>query len=95
MKIVVIGAGMGGMTAAARLSRSGHSVTLYEASDTYGGKLRTEWIGKFAFDTGPSLLTLPAVYKISLSVRANHLVSSVKSRPLTPPLTIDLPMAQV
>ena len=63
MKIVVIGAGMGGMTAAARLARSGHSVTLYEASDTFGGKLRTEWIGKFAFDTGPSLLTLPAVYK--------------------------------
>ena len=63
MKIVVIGAGMGGMTAAARLARAGHSVTLYEASDTCGGKLRTEWIGKFAFDTGPSLLTLPAVYK--------------------------------
>ncbi len=63
MKIAVIGAGMGGMTAAARLARAGHSVTIYEASDTYGGKLRTEWIGKFAFDTGPSLLTLPAVYK--------------------------------
>lgn len=63
VKIVVIGAGMGGMTAAARLARNGHSVTLYEASETYGGKLRTEWIGKFAFDTGPSLLTLPAVYK--------------------------------
>ena len=42
MKIVVIGAGMGGMTAAGRLARSGHDVTLYEASDTYGGKLRTE-----------------------------------------------------
>ncbi|MFZ4107790.1 MAG: phytoene desaturase family protein [Candidatus Planktophila sp.] len=63
MKIVVIGAGMGGMTAAARLARTGHEVSLYEASDTYGGKLRTEWIGKSAFDTGPSLLTLPAVYK--------------------------------
>ena len=63
MKIAVIGAGMGGMTAAARLARAGHTVNLYEASDTYGGKLRTEWIGKFAFDTGPSLLTLPAVYK--------------------------------
>jgi len=63
MKIVVIGAGMGGMTAAARLARAGHSVTLYEASNTFGGKLRTEWIGRFAFDTGPSLLTLPAVYK--------------------------------
>ena len=45
MKIAVIGAGMGGMTAAARLARAGHSVSLYEASDTYGGKLRTEWIG--------------------------------------------------
>ena len=63
MKIIVIGAGMGGMTAAGRLARSGHDVSLYEASDTYGGKLRTEWIGKLAFDTGPSLLTLPAVYK--------------------------------
>ena len=63
MKIVVVGAGMGGMTAAARLARSGHAVTVYEASETYGGKLRTEWVGKFAFDTGPSLLTLPAVYK--------------------------------
>ena len=63
MKIVVIGAGMGGMTAAARLSRGGHEVLLYEASDRVGGKCRTEWIGKVAFDTGPSLLTLPAVYK--------------------------------
>ena len=32
MKIVVIGAGMGGMTAAARLSRGGHTVNVYEAS---------------------------------------------------------------
>ena len=63
MKIVVIGAGMGGMTAAARLSRGGHEVVLYEASERVGGKCRTEWIGKVAFDTGPSLLTLPAVYK--------------------------------
>lgn len=63
MKIVVIGAGMGGITAAARLSRGGHKVVVYEASDQIGGKCRTEWIGKVAFDTGPSLLTLPAVYK--------------------------------
>lgn len=63
MKIVVIGAGMGGMTSAARLARGGHEVALYEASDQFGGKCRTEWIGRVAFDTGPSLLTLPAVYK--------------------------------
>jgi phytoene desaturase len=62
-KIVVIGAGVGGMCAAARLARAGHNVSLYEASDVPGGKCRTEWIGRYAFDTGPSLLTIPAVYR--------------------------------
>ena len=62
-KIVVIGAGVGGMTAAARLAKQGHQVTIFEASDRVGGKCRTEWIGDYAFDTGPSLLTLPAIYK--------------------------------
>jgi phytoene desaturase len=51
------------MTAAARLAKQGHDVTIYEASDRTGGKCRTEWIGDYAFDTGPSLLTLPAIYK--------------------------------
>jgi phytoene dehydrogenase-like protein len=46
VKIIVIGAGMGGMMSAARLAKAGHQVSLYEASDRVGGKLRTEWIGK-------------------------------------------------
>ena len=61
--IVVIGAGIGGMSAAARLAKAGHQVTIYENSDRAGGKCRTEWFGDYAFDTGPSLLTLPAVYR--------------------------------
>jgi len=59
----VIGAGIGGLATAARLAKSGHSVAIYESSDQAGGKCRTEWIGDYAFDTGPSLLTLPAVYR--------------------------------
>jgi len=73
MKIVVIGAGMGGMMSAARLAKAGHEVSLYEASDRVGGKLHTEWIGKVAFDTGPSLLTLPAVYKDFFARTGKHL----------------------
>lgn len=61
--ISVIGAGIGGMSAAARLAKAGHQVTVYENSDRAGGKCRTEWFGDYAFDTGPSLLTLPAVYR--------------------------------
>ena len=63
LTIAVIGAGIGGMCTAARLAKAGHKVTVYEASSEVGGKCRTEWIGKYAFDTGPSLLTLPAVYR--------------------------------
>ena len=62
-RVAVIGAGMGGMCTAARLARAGYEVTVFEASDRHGGKCRTEWIGNYAFDTGPSLLTLPAVYR--------------------------------
>jgi len=62
-KIVVIGAGVGGMSAAARLARQGHEVSIHESAERTGGKCQTEWIGDYAFDTGPSLLTLPAIYK--------------------------------
>lgn len=51
------------MSAAARLAKLGHEVTIYENSDRSGGKCRTEWFDQYAFDTGPSLLTLPAVYR--------------------------------
>ncbi|WP_282691809.1 NAD(P)/FAD-dependent oxidoreductase [Streptomyces sp. CC208A] len=62
-RIVVIGAGLGAMAAAARLAVAGHAVTVYERTSTYGGSVgRFEREG-FAFDTGPGLLHLPAVYR--------------------------------
>lgn len=60
-RVVVIGAGLGGLAAAARLAAAGHAVTLFEAADTVGGKLGLLQRDGFTFDTGPSLLTLPAV----------------------------------
>ena len=62
-RIAVVGAGIGGLCTAARLAKAGHLVTIFESSNRTGGKCRTEWIGRYAFDTGPSLLTLPAVYR--------------------------------
>ncbi|MFI8928364.1 phytoene desaturase family protein [Streptomyces sp. NPDC053474] len=62
-RIVVIGAGMGAMTAAARLAVAGHRVVVHERAETYGGAVgRVERDG-FGFDTGPALLHLPAVYR--------------------------------
>ncbi|MFD8818433.1 phytoene desaturase family protein [Streptomyces sp. NPDC059627] len=62
-RIAVIGAGMGAMAAAARLAVAGHRVTVYERTETYGGGVRRFERDGFAFDTGPGLLPLPAVYR--------------------------------
>ncbi|MFI9821352.1 phytoene desaturase family protein [Streptomyces sp. NPDC052013] len=62
-RIAVIGAGMGAMAAAARLAVAGHRVVVYERTDTYGGAVRRLERDGFAFDTGPGLFTLPAVYR--------------------------------
>ncbi|MET9434584.1 NAD(P)/FAD-dependent oxidoreductase [Streptomyces sp. NPDC006551] len=62
-RIVVIGAGMGAMAAAARLAVAGHRVTVYERAETYGGAVRRFERDGFGFDTGPGLLHLPAVYR--------------------------------
>ncbi|MDA3029932.1 MAG: phytoene desaturase family protein [Actinomycetota bacterium] len=76
--IAVIGAGIGGMSAGARLAKAGHDVTIYENSERSGGKCRTEWFGDYAFDTGPSLLTLPAVYRdlfLKTGKRIEHILN--------------------
>ncbi|WP_329121552.1 phytoene desaturase family protein [Streptomyces sp. NBC_01353] len=62
-RIVVIGAGLGAMAAAARLAVAGHRVTVYERGGTYGGAVRRFERDGFGFDTGPGLLHLPAVYR--------------------------------
>ncbi len=64
MRVVVIGAGVGGMACALRLARAGHAVTVVEQGARVGGKLSV-WepnvagAGTFRFDTGPHVLTMP------------------------------------
>jgi len=60
--VVVIGAGVGGLTAAIRLAEAGHSVVVFERSGEVGGKVAVYERDGFRFDTGPSLLTLPQVF---------------------------------
>ena len=59
MNIAIIGSGIGGLSSAIRLVKNGHSVSIFERKNTYGGKLGRLKLNKFSFDTGPSLLTMP------------------------------------
>jgi phytoene desaturase len=61
-RAVVVGAGLGGLAAAARLGALGHDVTVLEQSDGVGGKLGWYARDGHGFDTGPSLVTLPQVF---------------------------------
>jgi phytoene desaturase len=62
-KILVIGAGLGGLAAAIRLARAGHAVEVWEKNAEPGGKLKALKIDGFTWGTGPSLLTMPHVLR--------------------------------
>ena len=62
-RVVVIGAGVGGLAVAARLAALGHDVVVCEAAETVGGKLGSYERDGFVFDTGPSLVTMPYVFQ--------------------------------
>ena len=63
MRAVVIGGGLGGMAAAARLAKLGHDVTLVEARAELGGALRPVEHEGFVWDGGAHATLLPAVEK--------------------------------
>jgi phytoene desaturase len=62
-RVVVVGAGIGGLAAAARLADLGHAVTVVEQAASVGGQVGVYSRDGFSFDTGPTTLTLPAVYR--------------------------------
>ena len=58
-KALVIGAGIGGLATAIRLSHKGYKVHVFENANHPGGKLHTFSKNGFRFDQGPSLFTMP------------------------------------
>ena len=61
--IVVTGAGLGGLSAAISLASEGFTVDLLEKNDKVGGKLNVLAKDGFTFDLGPSILTMPHIFR--------------------------------
>lgn len=61
--VAVVGAGLGGLAAACTLAARGYRVRLFEHNPWPGGKAAVWEQGGFRFDMGPTILTLPSVFR--------------------------------
>ena len=60
-RVIIIGAGIGGLAAAARLAHAGHEVEIFEKDSGPGGRCGRLSVDGFHFDTGPTILLMPEV----------------------------------
>ncbi len=82
--VVVIGAGIGGLSAAVLLAARGLSVELFEAADGPGGKAGVVVLEGVEVDTGPSVLTLPDAFAGIFQAAGALLEEEVQLRALSP-----------
>ncbi len=84
MQVVVVGAGLGGLSAACHLRGAGHDVLVVEREDRPGGRAgRIERQG-FAFDTGPTVLTMVDLVEDCFRAVGADLADHLSLRPVDP-----------
>ncbi|ACJ34554.1 phytoene desaturase family protein [Anoxybacillus flavithermus] len=62
-KVVIVGGGLGGLSAAVTLAQRGVDVQLFEKNNHFGGKLMPVQLGNYYFDFGPNTITMPFVFR--------------------------------
>jgi phytoene desaturase len=83
-RVVVIGAGLGGLAAALRLQGLGFDVVVLERNATPGGRAAQLRTDGFTWDTGPSLITMPWVLEEAFAAGGLDLHAEVRLRRLDP-----------
>jgi phytoene desaturase len=82
--IVVIGAGIGGLSAAIHLTAAGHRVIVYEKNGAVGGKMRHVAAGGFEWLTGPSVITMRHVFEDLFTTAGRRMEDYVTLVPVEP-----------
>jgi phytoene desaturase len=82
--VVVVGAGLAGLSAALRLAGAGRKVTVVEREAVPGGRNGLLNKSGFAFDTGPSVLTMPDLIADALACVGEDLKDWLDLVPLKP-----------
>ncbi|HYO64248.1 MAG TPA: phytoene desaturase family protein [Pyrinomonadaceae bacterium] len=82
--VIVVGAGLGGLAAAVRLSARGRRVVVLEKNETPGGKVNVHRAAGYTFDTGASLLTMRHVVADLFASAGRRLEDYLTLEPLEP-----------
>ncbi|MGQ9491552.1 MAG: phytoene desaturase family protein [Anaerolineae bacterium] len=82
--IVVIGAGIGGLSAAIRLAAAGQQVTVVEKNSHVGGKMGEVRREGFRWDTGPSVITMRPVFEELFQAAGRRLEEYIELLPVEP-----------
>ena len=83
-KVIIIGAGLGGLSAAISLKQSGYDVEVFEKNAQIGGKLNVLKERGYTFDLGPSILTLPHIFERLFERSGKKMSDYFSIRPLRP-----------
>lgn len=83
-KIIIIGAGPGGLTAGMILSHRGFEVTIYEKDKKVGGRNQAIELDGFKFDTGPTFLMMKFLLDEVFKESGRDIDDYLRTAPLDP-----------
>ncbi|MCU4185348.1 phytoene desaturase [Acidiferrimicrobium sp. IK] len=83
-RVVVVGAGLGGLSAACHLVGRGYDVTVVEREDVPGGRAGLWESEGYRIDTGPSVLTMPGLLAGTFAAAGSDMADHITLRPLDP-----------
>ncbi|MEM8788111.1 MAG: phytoene desaturase [Pseudomonadota bacterium] len=88
---IVIGAGFGGLAAAIRLSARGYAVRVVDRLDMAGGRASSLTRNGYRFDLGPTIVTVPQVFRALWDLAGARIEDDIDIRPLDPFYQIRFP----